>query len=288
MAKSAIASPAFDLYFSDILKPPFESYRIGSCGHMLCEPGWSLQPSWSATLHDCDLWYVWSGSGSMELNDREIPLRPGVCIWMRPGGLYFARHNPADPITVTYIHFTPFTAKGRPCLSGRRLPPEVHLVGDTPFFRATLEKIVRLMRPATKGTFQREEAECLFAALVLELLGRENGEVEGGWQPHRLALERQAARIYSQPGETPSIRNLARELSLSPDHYSKLFRQVAGIPPRELVQRARVDRARQLLRGSDMTISEIADQLGYSDVFQFSRLFKQRTGKSPSLWRELA
>ena len=223
----------------------------------------------------------------MELNDREIPLFPGVCIWMRPGGLYYARHNPADPLTVTYIHFTPFSSEGRPCLSGRRLPPEVHLVGDTPFFRATLEKIVRLQHSATGKMFQVGQVEHLFAALVLELLDRANGQSEGVWQPHRLALEKQAARIYSQPGETPSIRTLARELSLSPDHYAKLFRRVAGISPRELVQRARIDRARQLLHGSDMTISEIAEQVGYSDVFQFSRLFKQRTGKSPSHWREL-
>ncbi len=267
------------------MKIPFARYGIGLCGHVRCEPGWSLQPHWSAGLHDCDLWYVWSGTGSMELNDREITLSPGVCIWMRPGGVYFARHNPADPIAVTYIHFTPFTADGRPCLSGRRLPPEVHSVGDTLFFRAALEKIVRLMRAAANDAVQRAEAEHLFSALILELLGRDNGETESRWKPHRLAIERQAARIYAQPRATPSIRDLARELSLSPDHYSKVFREVAGFSPRELVQRARVDRASQLLRESDMTIGEIADQLGYSDLFQFSRLFKKRTGQSPSVWR---
>jgi AraC-like DNA-binding protein len=34
-----------------------------------------------------------------------------------------------------------------------------------------------------------------------------------------------------------------------------------------------------------MTVGEIAGQLGYSDVFQFSRLFKKRTGRCPSAWR---
>jgi AraC-like DNA-binding protein len=221
----------------------------------------------------------------MELNDRKIPLGPGVCVWMRPGGLYYARHDPEDPIEVTYIHFTPHTADGRPYLRGRRLPPEVHSVGDTLFFGAALEKIIRLLRPPVKITRQREAAEHLFAALILELLGGGGEEPDNGWKPHRIEIERQAARIYAQPGATPAIRDLAREISLSPDHYAKVFRDVAGISPRELIQRARVDRASQLLRESDMTVGEIAGQLGYSDVFQFSRLFKKRTGRCPSAWR---
>ena len=269
------------------MKPPFTRYRIGPCGHMRCERGWSLQPHWSAGLHDCDLWYVWSGTGRMELNDREISLGPGVCVWMRPGGLYYARHNPEDPIEVTYIHFTPHTADGRPCVRGRRLPPEVHSVGDTLFFGAALEKIIRLLRPPVRSARHREEAEHLLSALILELLGGDGEKPATGWNPYRVAVEKHAARIYAQPGSTPQVRELARELSLSPDHYSKVFRKVAGISPRELIQRARADRASQLLRESGMAVGEIASQLGYSDVFQFSRLFKKRTGRSPSAWRSL-
>jgi AraC family transcriptional regulator of arabinose operon len=49
--------------------------------------------------------------------------------------------------------------------------------------------------------------------------------------------------------------------------------------------RQRVQRAQQLLRGSSMQISEIADALGYVDVYFFSRQFKQATGVSPSTYR---
>ncbi|MNP64606.1 HTH-type transcriptional activator Btr [compost metagenome] len=48
------------------------------------------------------------------------------------------------------------------------------------------------------------------------------------------------------------------------------------------VIRARIERAQHLLLYAGMNVTEVADALGYRDIFFFSRQFKQHTGKSPS------
>ena len=97
-----------------------------------------------------------------------------------------------------------------------------------------------------------------------------------------------AARyIRENPGQLFSIESLAERFHCSTDHFSRLFRQIVGVTPKEFCIRARMERAQTLLRESAMSIEQIASGLGYADVFFFSRQFKQRTGSSPLRWRKL-
>jgi transcriptional regulator GlxA family with amidase domain len=94
-----------------------------------------------------------------------------------------------------------------------------------------------------------------------------------------------ARQIREQPGELFEVRALAERVGYSVDHFSKLFAQAIGCSPKEYAIRARIDRARLLLRDSAMTLGQIAHALGYADVFFFARQFKQRTGKTPGQYR---
>jgi len=61
-----------------------------------------------------------------------------------------------------------------------------------------------------------------------------------------------------------------------------LFAQAAGMSFRAFVLQARLQRARTLLDETTMSIGQIAQALGYEDVFLFSRQFKQQYGHSPA------
>lgn len=267
-------------------------FQLNSAGRVRCEPGWSLDAAWSTRLNDCDLWFVREGRGTMQTRTGHLDLKPGTCLWMRPGGLYLARHDPRNPLGVTYIHFTPKTAAGEPVLDEARLPPEHFHVRDPLFYTAVSDRIVRLLR-GRAGAVDAEfhisaagkQATHLLHALVSELLGVAS-EPDGISGAHRSVIEEQANAIFEQPGRAPSVRELARAASLSPDHYGRLFRALNDCAPREWIQRARLQRAAQLLRETTLSISEIAAETGYADVFQFSRLFKRRMGLPPSRWRE--
>ena len=78
---------------------------------------------------------------------------------------------------------------------------------------------------------------------------------------------------------------LARAVHYSPVHFGRLFRRFVGETPSAFLIRARMDAAKSLLRGSSASITQIAEYLGYGDVYFFSKQFREKVGSPPSEYR---
>lgn len=83
----------------------------------------------------------------------------------------------------------------------------------------------------------------------------------------------------------PSVRDVAREIGLSPYHFIRVFKAVFGETPNECRIRARLTRAKHLLLVSDRSVTEICLEVGYSSLGTFSDVFARRVGLAPSLYR---
>jgi AraC-like DNA-binding protein len=57
------------------------------------------------------------------------------------------------------------------------------------------------------------------------------------------------------------------------------------LSPHQYVIKARLDRAQELLAGSDLTIAQVADALGFTSQSHFTRAFRAHAGQTPSAWR---
>ena len=79
--------------------------------------------------------------------------------------------------------------------------------------------------------------------------------------------------------------DLARHVNLSPTRFHFVFKEIMGTSPMSYVQHLRISKAQHLLWHTSLGIAEIAFNVGFSDPFHFSRIFKNRTGKSPSSYR---
>ena len=78
---------------------------------------------------------------------------------------------------------------------------------------------------------------------------------------------------------------IASELGMAEVTFRRKFRAATGAPPHEYVIQSRIAEARRLLGESDLPIKSIAQQLGYNDVYFFSRQFKKFAGVPPALFR---
>ena len=82
-----------------------------------------------------------------------------------------------------------------------------------------------------------------------------------------------------------SLDQLAAEASLSKYHFLRLFRTTYGLSPYQYIQHLRIEKARLLLSGSVISITDLAGLLGFDNSQSFSRLFYQRVGLYPSQYR---
>ncbi len=98
----------------------------------------------------------------------------------------------------------------------------------------------------------------------------------------------QARALLATDIENPLyVEEVARKLKLSHETFRKKFVRLAGVSPYRYRLTQVIDHACRLVHEGRLTNKEIADQLGFSDEFHFSRRFKQVTGRSPAQFREL-
>lgn len=83
-----------------------------------------------------------------------------------------------------------------------------------------------------------------------------------------------------------SVEELSRELGMSRVHLYKKLLQITGKTPTEFIRIIRLKRAAQLLRESQMNVSEIAYQLGFNNPKAFTKYFKDEFGVLPSVYQE--
>ena len=82
-----------------------------------------------------------------------------------------------------------------------------------------------------------------------------------------------------------SLHSVAKEVNISPNHFSTIFSQETGETFICYITRVRLDRAKALLRTTQMRTSEIGYEVGYNDTHYFSYVFKKNTGMTPKEYR---
>lgn len=83
----------------------------------------------------------------------------------------------------------------------------------------------------------------------------------------------------------PTVAWCAEQFHLTPSYFGDVVRREMGITPQAFLQTKLIDRAKSTLASQELTINEIAEELGFSYPNHFARLFRQKTGMSPSAFR---
>ena len=78
-----------------------------------------------------------------------------------------------------------------------------------------------------------------------------------------------------------SVASLAELCHMSDAHFRRVFKAEMGVSPKEYISELKIKRANMLLSYPDVTVTEIAEDLGFTDVSYFIRFYKKQTGNSP-------
>lgn len=212
---------------------------------------------------------------------RTIRLDAGALLWIRPGLPFRFRLLQADqPIELYRFRLT--VSRG----GGNTSPPF-----EEPFavwrkaweVRPVFESL--LMELHTRRAYRDERLRALLV-LFFSTLFRLNEEQQGDRQGLRNSVcEKLQRLVAATPDRRLTPADLAEEAGLSLDYFTRLFRATYGMASRKWLVRERLRWAAQRLNESDIAVGALAKQLGYPDIFSFSRQFKQVHGVSPRAYR---
>jgi two-component system response regulator YesN len=95
-------------------------------------------------------------------------------------------------------------------------------------------------------------------------------------------IEKVKRYISLHIGDNPGREDLANYVYLNPDYLTRLFKKQTGMTLIGYLQNVRIQYAKDLLMKTDLSVSKIAAQFGYSNFSHFTRAFKEITGVSPT------
>ena len=157
------------------------------------------------------------------------------------------------------------------------------------------DPVVRHLRPCLQTARARPSESCSncldHLETALQAYRRQTDNIiplplpvaHGGLAPWQ--LRRVKEMVGSRLDQAVPLAELARAVSLSPGHFGRAFKQSTGRPPHRWLVEQRIEKAKQLLIDTYLSLAEIALACGFADQSHFTRVFSRATDTSPSAWR---
>jgi AraC family transcriptional regulator len=203
-----------------------------------------------------------------------VPVGHRYCGWQKPRVL----------TRVTYLHIDP---------AGPLLDPELRFseIEFTPrlFFQdRDLWQTALKLESQIESPVSRAYAEALGVVLAHELIRvndptvapRAPGGGLAGWQQRRLN-----EYISAHLVDDISLVDLAGIAQLSPFHFARAFKRSFGDPPHRYFLRRRIEFAKTLLENPGLSVTEIAQAVGFADPASFTAAFRRSVGTTPTAYR---
>lgn len=246
-------------------------------------------------IPDYELVYIRSGQSRITMDGEAFLCVPGTLLLFEPFHVYSALCLPGEPVSYYYLHFDVqplylqetlrnlMLGTGGNVLSPTEVPPLFDMfdamyrdmTGDRPglvalLYANFLSILVHMMRVRADWNDLSYPRDARFHQKEAEI------------------VRRSVQYIELHLGEPLRVTDIAREVGVSPNYLFKVFMKVVRAAPSRFIATYRVKQAERMLKQDNRPIGEIADLLGFSSAFHFSKTFKSFFGVPPQTYRKNA
>lgn len=123
------------------------------------------------------------------------------------------------------------------------------------------------------------EALCLWPGTLPKSPGAAAGVFLG---PEDEPIRQARQLIHQRLAQPPTLVEVAAAAHLSPRHFARRFHTLHGCTPHAYLNRCRAAYARDLLAQGDLSVTQVADMMGFPSIHTFSRWFRRQTGRTPT------
>lgn len=248
------------------MKPDVSGYRR-------CASTWQVGPRCE---QDHIVYLLLDGFCSGEVRGKRVVLQAGDFMWL-PAGVPHV-FGDSQRMMLYHIRFQ-LTQRSVNLVVAADVIVQKNALAMRPFAQQIMTDF--MTRPRLYEARMRASLTLLFTTLD-ELQREKDGRAPKFTAGQRTQLVRHVYASIHQPIEPAA---LAAQLDLSHDYFTRIFRRTFGQSPRLWIARERMRQAALRLSESTLSVTQIAREFGYEDIFLFSRQFKKALGASPRQYR---
>jgi len=265
-------------------------------GYTLIPPGVTYPPlphpqdhdfRWNdgRTLQEFQLIYITRGAGIFESKTGGVhEIRVGSMFMLFPGEwhrykpyqetgwdeYWIAFDGETSDFDATVMPFSPTNPVLDIGLNEALLEEFVHVTEDTGIEAVGYQQIIaartQLILAIASALFQRQSSQSDMLRII----------------------ERAKCVMLEQIDTQQSVESIAADLGISYSAFRRAFRQCTGMSPAKYHMQLRLNTARELLRSTALPIAVIGERVGFDTAYYFTRIFREKTGLTPSSYRTMS
>ena len=261
----------------------YKSLTVTAAGHHCVSSGHAISTVRPEGGDDYQLLYIASGKVHFYFDGQEHIISKDNMVLYRPGEPQICDLEPIDKPTVYWVHFTGSDVEQT--LNYYQIPTETNVfyVGSKPDFPWLYNQIIRELQ---LKRIHFEDAlnlnlQHIFLTINRSMQGEDNVDEE------MTALIEHATHYFRENfNQNIMIENFAKLHNVTPHWFMQNFKKIMKSTPRQYIITLRINSAMELLENTDYSIVQVAEAVGYDNPLYFSRIFKKRTGISPTNYRK--
>ena len=275
-----MSEPGFSIFPNE----NFVDLSLYQYGMEQCPPAYSFGP---ATRNHYLFHYVLSGTGRLMANDsrgisHEYQIRSGEGFMIFPRQINTYIADPKLPWEYIWIEFDGMRA--------REIIETAGLSPDHPVYHAACKDLRENMKDEMLYIAEHHDAPPFHLMghlyLFIDYLSRSSSSQIATSGRVRDFYIKEALNYIEQNFQNDiSVENIASFCGLNRTYFGRIFKETVGKSPQQFLLSYRMAKAAELLKLTELSISDIGNAVGYPNQLHFSRAFKNVYGVSPREWR---
>lgn len=250
-------------------------FRVGTVANFIRKPG-ELSTAYRTTTPSFTV--TKRGRGVIQLDNNRYDMKPGTVVHCCPG-MRLKAWNTGEESFECYRVLYETRSPRHPSMKSCNMHYEL-TIGECPQIYAILDQ---MCEAASVSDIQSEfQLKTLFYQFLNEM---RLSSKKMHFNEHRAIIEESISYIHLHIHESHTLFSLANRYGISPKYFAELFFKTAGVSPISYIIRYRVSLAEKMLLTTNASIREIGRSVGYSDPYQFSKIFKKYRGVAPSAFK---
>jgi AraC-like DNA-binding protein len=250
---------------------------------------------------DCRLFYILHGSGEILIEGRNYNIKAGSVILFQTGTEYVWQISDMRYVAINFDYtqehchiktsFSPISADKFP---SQNFSSKIDFTDATELNREIVifdgaafeSRIVNLaVEINTAIDFKDELLSSLLKSIIISIVRQKREQESSGDVKGALLARRVIGFIQENYNKPIKSEDIAEQFHFNPSYVNRVFKAHTGFTVRTFIVDYRISQAMELLRSQNLSVSETASAVGFTDVPHFIKTFKSHVGQTPTEFR---